>query len=57
MPTPPPALISAMQALPGVIVDIDRDDGCAFFGEELRRFEADAAAGAGDESYFVIESH
>ena len=38
-------------------IAIDGDDRRAFTREENRRLAADAAAGAGDEGYFVLESH
>ena len=39
------------------VVDIDDDHGRALRREALRGLVADAAAGAGDEGYFVFESH
>ena len=40
-----------------VVLDIDHDHGCAFSGEQQRRFPADTAAGARDERHLSVEAH
>ncbi len=43
--------------LTAVVVDVHRDDRRAFLSEQQRRVIADAAAGAGDECYLVLQPH